>query len=279
MILGLAIGVASTVVLVRMLTENHMLKSEDGHIVVGWLIVEDIITVLILLLLPSLATMSNLGEVPISKLVTTLSILIVKFVVLTFILLKYAPKVVAYILSKVISTHSHELFTLSLLALIFLIAIASTYFFGISIALGAFIAGMLIRQTEVHQKALVHSLPMKEAFIAFFFLSVGMLFNPAVIFKSFTLFICVLGIILIVKPLTAFVISKLLKYPFRTSLMVAAGLAQIGEFSFILSEESMKFGFMSDEGYDIIVACAMISIALNPLIFKLLNKNPPLKSA
>lgn len=272
-VVGLAIGVASTVVLVRMLAENQLLKTKEGHIAVGWLIVEDIITVIILLLLPNLAAVVGEDTFSFYNLFVPLSVVLVKFVFLVAILLLFGQKVVSYFLSKVIQTNSHELFTLTVLALVFLIAIATTFFFGISIALGAFIAGMVIRQTKVHEKALVHSLPMKDAFIAIFFLSVGMLFNPAVIVISFPIFISVLLIILVAKPVTAFLISIALKYPFKTALTVAAALAQIGEFSFILSEESMKYGFMSDEGYDIIVACALVSITINPLIFKLLHKN------
>jgi CPA2 family monovalent cation:H+ antiporter-2 len=272
-IFGLAISVASTIVLVRMLSENQLLKTQEGHIAVGWLIVEDIITVVILLLLPSLSTAFNSTEFSLYDLTITLAILLVKFVILAFLLMKFAKKIVSYLFSKVLRTHSHELFTLSILALIFLIAIGSTLLFSISIALGAFIAGMIVRQTEMHHKALVHSLPMKDAFIALFFLSVGMLFNPVVIIKNFPIFISILLIILIAKPVTAFLISIALKYPFKTALTVSAALAQIGEFSFILSEESMKFGFMSAEAYDIIVACALISIAVNPLIFKMLHRS------
>lgn len=270
--LGLAIGVASTVVLVRMLEENHLLRKQEGHIAVGWLIVEDIIAVVILLLLPTLSKIANGEAFSLWGLFISITILLVKFIILAFILVKFSQKSVSYLLSKVTQTHSHELFTLSILALVFLIAVGTTFFFGISIALGAFLAGMVTRQTRGYQKALLHSLPMKDAFIAIFFLSVGMIFDPVVIVKNFPIFLGILLIVLVAKPLTAFLISVGLKYPFRTALTIAAALAQIGEFSFILSEESIKYGFLTDEGYDIIVACALISIALNPLIFKFLKK-------
>lgn len=271
-ILGLAIGVASTVVLVRMLEENQLLKTNEGHIAVGWLIVEDIITVIVLLLLPSLALVMNGGDFSACSIIVDLTVVSLKFAALAFILLKFGKKIVSYLLSKVLVTASHELFTISILALIFLIAIGTTLFFGISIALGAFIAGMVIKQTKVHHKVLVHSLAMKDAFIAIFFLSVGMLFDPFIIKNNFSIFISVLLIILIIKPVTAFLITIFLKYPFKTALLVSAALAQIGEFSFILSEEAMKLNFMSDEAYDVIVACALVSIAINPLIFKFLHK-------
>jgi monovalent cation:H+ antiporter-2, CPA2 family len=271
-ILGLAIGVASTVVLIKMLGENQLLKTREGHIAIGWLIVEDIITVLILLILPAIATVVHGAEFSFRDLFVPLAIVLGKFISLVIILLAFSQTIVSYILSKVIRTRSHELFTISILALIFLIATGATFFFGISIALGAFIAGMVIRQTRAHQKALAHSQPMKDAFIAIFFLSVGMLFNPAVIMNKFPLFISILAIILLVKPLTAFLISVTLKYPFKVAITVAAALSQIGEFSFILSEESIRLGFMTDDAYDIIVACALISIAINPLIFKFFHK-------
>lgn len=271
-VLGLSIGVASTVVLVRMLAENYLLKTYDGHVAVGWLIVEDIITVMILLLLPSVSSVVKGAEFSYSDILLSILIVLVKFVFLIFVILTIGKRLVSYLLTKAMHTRSHELFTLATLALIFLITIGTTFFFGISIALGAFIAGMVIRQTKVHHKALIHSLPMKDAFIAIFFLSVGMLFDPQIIIKNFSIFISILMIILIAKPVTAMLITVSLRYPMRTALTVAAALAQIGEFSFILSEEAIKYGFMSDDGYDVIVACALISIAINPLIFKFLHK-------
>jgi CPA2 family monovalent cation:H+ antiporter-2 len=257
-ILGLAISVASTVVLVRMLGEQKLLTSKEGYVSVGWLIVEDIITIIILLLLPTFAQIdSNLS---LYNTLLPLLFLGLKLTALTLLLVIFSKKVLSYLLSKVLRIHSQELFTLSILALIFLLATVISLFFGISIALGAFIAGLVIRQTKAHHKALVHSQSMKDAFIAIFFLSVGMLFNPIVIVNNFYIFISILGVILIIKPVTAFIISILLKHPLKVAFTIAAGLAQIGEFSFILAEESLKFGFMTDEGYDIIVACALISI-------------------
>lgn len=273
-ILGLSIGVASTVVLVRMLMEYQLSRTQEGRIAIGWLIVEDIITVAILLLLPNLSIIINKDSFSLYELLMPIGIVLIKFFALVFIIVTFVQKGVSYILIKVIHTRSHELFTLSILALIFLIAIGTTFFFGISIALGAFIAGMVVRQTTVHHKALVHSLPMKDAFISIFFLSVGMLFNPSVIVENFYVFISVLMIVLIVKPVTAYLISIALKYPFRTALTVSISLAQIGEFSFILSEESMKLGLLTKKGYDVIVACALVSIAVNPLLFKFLHKKP-----
>ncbi len=268
---GLAVGVASTVVLGRMLEDHHLLKTREGKISIGWLIVEDLITVVILVLIPNIATVLN-GGFSWINLAGQLGLVFAKLIVLGLILLTLGRKFVAFCLSKIFNTKSHELFTLTVLALIFVIAVGSTYLFGISIALGAFFAGMVIGQTEVREKALSHSLPMKDAFIAIFFLTVGMLFNPFVIMKTFPIFIVILAIILILKPLIAFIITVTLRYQIKTGIIVAAALAQIGEFSFILSEEAMKYDLMTDDGYDLIVACAIISIAINPLIFKMLHR-------
>ena len=243
-IIGLAIGVASTVVLVQMLAENHLTKTQEGHIAVGWLIVEDIITMLILLLLPILSASLKGEQVSTYQLLSDIGIALVKLVVLISILGFFVQKIISFILTRVRLMRSHELFTLTILALIFIIALASTVIFGISIALGAFIVGMLIRQTAVHHKALVHSLPLKDAFIAFFFISIGMLFNPAVIVAAYPIFLSVLAIILIAKPLAAFLITLALKYPLKAAVTISAALAQIGEFSFILSEEAMRLGFL-----------------------------------
>ncbi len=266
MIIGLSIGVASTVVLSRMLEENDLLHTKEGHIAVGWLIVEDLFTVIILLILPSFADFNHE-----SNFLVMLSIIVLKFLALSLIFLTGGTKIVSFLLSKVLDTKSNELFTLSVLALVFAIAVSTTFFFGISIALGSFIAGMVIRQTSVHEKALKHSLALKHTFIAIFFLSVGMIFNPAIILTEFSSFIVILGIILIAKPIIAFLISISLNYPFKTALLIGICLAQIGEFSFILMEEALKLKLMPDDGYDLIVACSLVSIALNPLIFKIIH--------
>lgn len=273
--MGIAIGVASTVVLVRVLSDQHILNTLQGHIAVGWLIVEDILTVAVLILLPTIVNL--LTGVSVSGYDLLLSILIVfcKFIVLLIVMFTFGEKVISYSLFKIARTRSPELFILSVLAFIFLIATSASILFGTSIALGAFIAGMVIGQTDVRHQASAYASPMKDAFVVIFFLSVGMLFSPPAIIEHFPLFLGVLGIVLIVKPLIAFLIVVLLRYSVTTALTIAIALAQIGEFSFILAEEASKYGLFSDEGYDIVVACALISIAINPLLFKLLNYFKP----
>lgn len=272
-IFGLAIGVASTVVLVRMLTDNHLLHTPQGHISVGWLVVEDIITVIALLLVPPLAASMKGDGFSMLSLGLSIIFIIFKFLLFIGIMFTVGLKAVKYVLKKIMHTHSHELFTLTILALIFVIAVGSSVLFGTSIALGAFIAGMIIGQSDLRHQVSANALPLKDTFVVIFFLSVGMLFNPYAIVNHFTLFISTLAIILIVKPITAFLIAWGLKHPFHVALTVAIALMQIGEFSFILSEEAMRFDLIPDEGYDVIVACSLISIALNPLLFKLLPKS------
>ncbi|CUI17598.1 Sodium/hydrogen exchanger-family protein [Candidatus Protochlamydia naegleriophila] len=270
-IVGLAIGVASTVVLVRVLSDNHLLDTVEGHVAIGWLIVEDILTVLVLILLPVLATLSSEGQLLVSQFFETIGWAIAKFFLLAILMFTLGRKVVSFILMHIARLRSHELFTLTLLALTFVIATASAVIFGTSIALGAFIAGMVIGQTHVKHQASANALPMKDAFAVIFFLTVGMIFNPTAITENWVFFIGVLIIVLIIKPLAAFLIVWVMRYPLKVALTVALALAQIGEFSFILGEEAIKFHLLPDEGYDIIVACALISISLNPLIFRGVN--------
>jgi CPA2 family monovalent cation:H+ antiporter-2 len=274
-IVGLAIGVASTVVLVRVLTDNNLLNTLEGHVAVGWLVVEDILTVAVLILLPTIVKMLTGGVVSSQEIFMAMFVVIGKFLLLITIMFTLGRKVVSYSLLKIAQTRSPELFTLTVLALTFLIATGSALIFGTSIALGAFIAGMVIGQTDVRHQASAYASPMKDAFVVIFFLSVGMLFNPLAIVQHFSLFLGILSVILIIKPLAAYLIAILLRYPKIVALSVAFSLAQIGEFSFILAEEADKFHMFPEEAYDIIVACALISIALNPLLFRLLNHFRP----
>ncbi len=268
-IIGFAIGVASTVVLVRVLSDNHLLNTIQGHISVGWLIVEDLITVVLLLLVPVIVSFSKPDGTSLLEFFTPILILVLKIGAMAGFMLIVGKRLVALALSKIVKTRSHELFTLTVLALTFLIATGAALLFGTSIALGAFIAGMVIGQTEVRDQAVVHSMHLKDAFLVIFFLSVGMLFNPLVIINHPVIFLGMLSIILILKPLTAWGITILLGYPFSVALTVAIALAQIGEFSFILAEEGMKYNILPDEGFDVLVACALVSIALNPLLMQL----------
>ena len=267
-IIGLAIGVASTVVLVKMLNDFQLLSSLEGHIAVGWLIVEDILTVAFLILLPVLAHIESITMQSVSL---ALGFVILKLAVLALFMFTLGHKIVEWILINVARLRSHELFTLTVLSLIFIIATGSAAIFGTSIALGAFIAGMVIGQTEVRHQALANSLPLKDVFAVIFFLSIGMLFNPYAISDHPMLFSLLMTIILLIKPLTALFIVLAYNFSLKIALTVAIALAQIGEFSFILGHEALLLNLMPDYGFDLLIACAIFTISINPLLFRFIR--------
>ncbi|MDF2550610.1 MAG: Sodium/hydrogen exchanger-family protein [Chlamydiales bacterium] len=269
-IIGIAIGVASTVVLVRVLNDNHLLNTPTGHIAVGWLIVEDLLTVIAFAFLPSFATYSGTQEISNQEIALSLAWILAKFLLLGLFMMQLGGRLVAGFLYRIAKLRSSELLTLATLAIIFAIATGSALIFGTSMALGAFLAGMAIGRTDVQEQASANALPLQDAFSTLFFIAVGMLFDPLSIGKHPGLFLIILSIVVLFKPLFAFLIVKALKYPVKMALTIALSLAQIGEFSFILAEEGMRLKLLPDEGYDIIIACALISICLNPLLFKAL---------
>lgn len=271
LVIGFAISVASTAVLVRMLSDNNLLVTQQGHIAIGWLIVEDILTVFILLLLPEIASSLTEGDLSFFKLSWSIGEAALKFGALGLIVYLFGDAFAKKILVSASRTRSNELFTLALLTVVFAVAAGATLLLGTSLALGAFIAGMVVGRTDVSHQAAAITEPMKDAFAALFFISVGMLFDPSIMIKHTWTFFGILTIILVAKPLVAFLIVILLKYPYKTALTIALALAQIGEFSFILAEEGWKLKVLSPDLYDIIVACALVSIAINPLLFLFLN--------
>ena len=231
LVFGLAISVASTVVLLRVLADNNDLHTPSGHIAVGWLVVEDLFTVFLLVLLPMLFGPGTVerGNVPLALGLSVLKIALL--VVLTFFL---GGKLIPRLLNNVAQTHSRELFTLTVLVIALGIAVGSAKLFGVSMALGAFLAGMVVRQSDFSFRAASEALPMRDAFAVLFFVSVGMLFHPGYLLEEPVLVLATLGIILLGKPLAAIVIVLALRYPPMVALSVAVALAQIGEFSFIL---------------------------------------------
>jgi CPA2 family monovalent cation:H+ antiporter-2 len=268
LIVGLAVSVASTVVLVRVLMDNDVLHTPHGHIAIGWLIVEDIFTVLVLVALPGIAGLfAQAGEEG-QGILLAMAVAMGKIALLSLIVIAGGRRVIPWLLRLVASTRSRELFTLTVLALALTIATGSAVIFGVSMALGAFLAGMVVGQTEVSHQAAADALPMRDAFSVLFFVSVGILFDPMVIVERPLLLLCLLAIVLIAKPLTAFLIVWLLRYSVRTAFTVAVGLAQIGEFSFILAEEARHLRLLTAEGQSLLVACAIISITLNPALFR-----------
>ena len=272
-VFGLALSVASTVVLLRALEHRSTLDSINGRIAVGWLIVEDLVMVLALVLLPTLAgvlggSASEAGEATGEAIALALLLTLGKVALFLVLVLVVGTRAVPWVLERVARTGSRELFTLSVLATALGIAYGSAALFGVSFALGAFFAGVVLSESDFSHQAAADSLPLQDAFAVLFFVSVGMLFDPAVLVREPLAVVAVLAIILIGKSVAAFAIVLAFGYPARTALTVSASLAQIGEFSFILIGLGVTLGLVPAEGRDLILAGALLSITLNPLVFK-----------
>ena len=263
LILGIAVSVASTVVLLRALMDQKAVDTPEGHAAIGWLIVEDIITVLVLVLLPPLASTGGDG------LAKTAGIAVLKLAILTAIVAFSGARLVPWLLLRVARLRSRELFTLTVLVMAICVATISYVAFGASMALGAFLGGMVVGQSKVSDAAAADVLPMRNAFAVLFFVAVGMLFDYHVILESPGLVLGTLLIILLIKPLAALAIVIMGGHPLRTALVVAGGLAQIGEFSFILGDTATSLGLLPGGGSHVLVAAAIVSISLNPFVFRL----------
>ena len=264
LILGIAVSVASTVVLVRTLLDHGGVDTPEGHAAVGWLVVEDIITVLVLVLLPPLAATGDNG----AGLWQTIATAVLKLALLTAIMMLAGARFVPWLLLRVARLRSRELFTLTVLVMAICVATISYVAFGASMALGAFLGGMVVGQSRVSDQAAADVLPMRNAFAVLFFVAVGMLFDYRAVLESPMLMLGVLGIILLVKPVAALAIVIIGGHSLKTALTVAGGLAQIGEFSFILGDMAQSLGLMPGKVNSMIVAGAIISIGLNPFVFR-----------
>jgi len=273
LVFGLALSVASTVVLLRTLESRGLLETVNGRIAVGWLVVEDLVMVLVLVLLPPLALWlgGNPNAVPEGaenrSLLTTLVLTFGQVSVFIALMLVVGKRLFPWLLWQIARTGSRELFTLCVIAAAVGIAYGSAELFGVSFALGAFFAGMVMRESPLSYRAAEESLPLRDAFSVLFFVSVGMLFDPGVLTRQPLQVITVVLIIIFGKSLAAFFLVLLFRYPLNTALTVSASLAQIGEFSFILANLGVSLGVLPTEGQSLILAGAIISIALNPLVF------------
>jgi CPA2 family monovalent cation:H+ antiporter-2 len=273
-VFGLALSVASTVVLLRALEDRGVLDTVNGHIAVGWLVVEDLVTVLVLVLLPPLALwLRENGGVPIEgaadrTLFTTLAITVGQLAMFIALMLVVGRRLFPWLLWQIARTGSRELFTLCVIAAAVGIAYGSAELFGVSFALGAFFAGMILRESPLSYRAAEESLPFRDAFSVLFFVATGMLFDPTVVIQQPLRLSAVVAIIIFGKSLAAFVLVILFRYPITTALTVSASLAQIGEFSFILADLGTSLRILPAEGHSLIIAAAIISIALNPLVFR-----------
>jgi len=267
LVFGLATSVASTVVLLRALEQRNELDTENGRIAVGWLIVEDLAMVLALVFLPALGAATRGDSVSGAELALSIGLTTLKVAIFVALMLVGGKRVVPWILNQVVRTGSRELFTLAVLAIALGIAYGSAALFDVSFALGAFFAGVVLAETDLSHQAAENSLPLQDAFAVLFFVSVGMLFDPAVLIERPTALLGVLFVILIGKTLAAFAIVIAFGYPARTALTISASLAQIGEFSFILVGLGVTLGLLPPEGRDLILAGALLSITLNPFAF------------
>jgi CPA2 family monovalent cation:H+ antiporter-2 len=272
-VLGLALSVSSTVVLLRALEQRNALDTVNGRIAVGWLIVEDLVMVLALVLLPALAgalggdARGVAGKVPGGNLTTALALTIAKVAMFVAIVVLVGTRVVPWLLQMVARTGSRELFTLSVLAIALGIAYSSAELFGVSLALGAFFAGVVLSESDFSHQAAADSLPVKDAFAVLFFVAVGMLFDPGILVRQPLAVLAVVLFIVLGKSIAAFAIVLARGYPVTTALIVSASLAQIGEFSFILAGLAVAYGLLPSEGRDLILAGAILSITINPLVF------------
>jgi CPA2 family monovalent cation:H+ antiporter-2 len=273
-VFGLALSVASTVVLLKALESRGILETVNGHIAVGWLVVEDLVTVLVLVLLPPLSAWLG-GNAPVAaaetgdrSLLTTLGFTLGQIALFIAIMLMVGKRVFPWLLWQIARTGSRELFSLCVIASAVGIAYGSAELFGVSFALGAFFAGMVLRESPLSYRAAEESLPLRDAFSVLFFVSVGMLFDPQVLLRQPLQLFAVILIIMLGKSLAAFFLVLLFRYPLNTALTVSASLAQIGEFSFILAGLGVSLGLMPPEGQSLVLAGSIISIALNPLVFR-----------
>ena len=261
---GSAISVASTVVLIRVLSDNRDLHTRSGHIAVGWVVVEDLITVAALVVLPALLG----GETPgLQGVALALGTAGLKIAALVAVVLLAGGRLIPWVMEHVAATRSRELFTLAVLV----IAVGSAKLFGVSMAMGAFLAGMIVGRSEFGLRAASEALPMRDAFAVLFFVSVGMLFNPNTVLTSPGLLAATVAIVLLAKPAAIWASMMLLGYPRQVATGVAVSLAQIGEFSFILAALGRQLGVLPEEAVNTLVAAAIVSITLNPLLYRLIG--------
>lgn len=273
-VFGLSLSTASTVVLLRALEERQLIESQRGQIAIGWLIVEDLAMVLTLVLLPAAASIINNPEASASTsdLLISLSITIGKVVAFILIMIFIGRRVIPWLLARTAATGSRELFTLAVLVLALGIAYAAVALFDASFALGAFFAGMVLNESELSHRAAQDTLPLRDAFAVLFFVSVGMLFDPMVLINHPLGVLGVLAIIIIGKSAAALLLVRMFGHNRRTALTVAVSLAQIGEFAFILAGMGVTLEVLNRQANDLILAGAIVSIMLNPVLFTLLDR-------
>lgn len=263
--LGLGLSVASTVVLLRVLTDSGKLPTIHGTVAVGWLVVEDIFTVLMLVLLPAVGpSLASGAGISLTMLIWAVALAVIKLAMLWGLVIVIGGRCMPWMLKKVVQTRSQELFTLTVLAVAFLTAVGAAYIFNASFALGAFLGGMVVGKSHVSHQAGAELIPLRDAFAILFFLSVGMLFDPQFLIERPVVVIVSLLIVVLIKPLVTVIVVAVLGYSPTTAFTVAASLAQVGEFSFILAQTGYSLQLISRDIFSVLIVCAMISIAANP---------------
>jgi CPA2 family monovalent cation:H+ antiporter-2 len=269
LVLGLALSIASTVVLLRALEERGRLDRPDGRIAVGWLVVEDLFTVIVLVLLPALAPILGGNAFSLAGVALPVLLTLSKAAAFVALMLVAGTRALPWLLDAVARTGSRELFTLAVVAAALGVAFAAARLFDVSYALGAFFAGIVINASDHSRRAADQAKPLEDAFAVLFFLSVGMLFDPAILVRHPGQVLAVVAVIVLGKSAAAFAIVRLARYPAATALTISASLAQIGEFSFMLAALGRELGLLSRDGENLILAGALVSIALNAGAFRL----------
>ena len=270
LVFGLALSVASTVVLLRTLQERRLMDTTRGHIAVGWLVIQDLVTVLALVLLPVMAPLLKhdaAKALSLSGLGFTVAVTLGKVAAFVALMLLIGRRVIPAVLHYIAHTGSRELFRLSVLAVALGVAFVAAKLFGVSFALGAFVAGMVLSESQLSQRAAEETLPLRDAFAVLFFISVGMLFDPTILRRDPLPLLATLSVVVIGTPLVALVTLRVLRQSWSTALTIAAGLAQIGEFSFILAALGIGLGLLDGRGRDLILGASILSILLNPPLF------------
>ncbi len=277
---GLALSVASTVVLLRALEGYSLLETIGGRIAVAWLIIEDFIVVMVLVLLPAIASMLQNPLIDINasdrfishNIFLTLGSMLLKIVAFFIFILVIGKRGIPWILKITEKTKSNELFRLAVLAIALCVAYGSAAIFGVSFAIGAFFAGMLLKESELSHRAAEETLPLRDAFAVLFFVSMGMLLNPSILMAQPGLIFLAVMVVVLGKSLAAYFIMIAFRYPQYTAITISVSLAQIGEFSFILADVGVKLKILSEDAQDIIIVAAIVSIFINPMLFKLLDR-------
>ena len=268
LVFGMAISVASTVVLTRVLEDHQNLHTPSGHVALGWLVVEDLFTILLLVLIPAVMEARQSGAGGWDSILSELGWMFVKLSVLVALTLFAGKKIIPLVLRYVARTGARDLFTLAVLVIALGVAVCSAEFFGASMVLGAFLAGMVVGQSDFCARAAAEAMLMRDAFAVLFFVSVGMMFDPMSVGDCWPLALATLAVVMIGKPLAAYVVVRCLRRPLALALNVSVALAQVGEFSFILAGIGLVYGILPPEANQAIILAAVISISLNPILYR-----------